>query len=64
MAAAGRDPRVRAGKKLKQSLKEKKKMNMVARAVASALEDEDKDAADIGGDVPGLNFDCLEERPG
>ncbi|KAM5205307.1 RRP15-like protein isoform 3-T7 [Hipposideros larvatus] len=51
MAAAVHDPRVRAGKKLKQSLKKKKKIKMVARAVASELEDEDKDAAGIGAPV-------------
>nr|XP_025748065.1 RRP15-like protein isoform X1 [Callorhinus ursinus] len=50
MAAAVRDSRVGAGKKLKNSLK-KKKMKMVARAVASKLEDESKDAANSGGSV-------------
>ncbi|XP_027960459.1 RRP15-like protein isoform X2 [Eumetopias jubatus] len=50
MAAAVRDSRVGAGKKLKNSLK-KKKMKMVARAVASELEDESKDAANSGGSV-------------
>ncbi|XP_025276770.1 RRP15-like protein [Canis lupus baileyi] len=51
MAAAARDSRVGAGKKLKNSLKKKqrKKMQMVAGAVASELEDEGKDAADGGG---------------
>uniref|UniRef100_A0A8C7BL34 RRP15-like protein n=1 Tax=Neovison vison TaxID=452646 RepID=A0A8C7BL34_NEOVI len=49
MAAAVGVPRVGAGKKLKNSLKKKKKMKMVARAVASELEDEGKDAADSGG---------------
>ncbi|XP_045665575.1 RRP15-like protein [Ursus americanus] len=51
MAAAVRDSRVGAGKKLKNSLRKKKKMKMVARAVASELEDEGKDAADSGGSV-------------
>ncbi|XP_060500360.2 RRP15-like protein [Panthera onca] len=51
MAAAARDSRVGAGKRLKNSLKKKKKMKMVARAVASELEEEGKDAADSGGSV-------------
>ncbi|XP_047564918.1 RRP15-like protein [Lutra lutra] len=51
MAAAVGGSRVGAGKKLKNSLKKKKKMKMVARAVASELEDEGKDAADSGGSV-------------
>ncbi|XP_039075229.1 RRP15-like protein [Hyaena hyaena] len=51
MAAAVRDSRVGAGKKLKNSLKKKKKMKMVARAVASELEEEGKDATDSGGSV-------------
>lgn len=58
MAAAVADSRVRAGKKLKTSLKKKKKVKMVARAVASELKDEDKDAADIGGNVLGLSSGC------
>lgn len=65
MAAAVRDSRVSAGKKLKNSLKKKKKkMKVVAGAVASELEDEDKDAADTGGNVLGPKSGCLEERPG
>ncbi|XP_014705362.1 RRP15-like protein [Equus asinus] len=51
MAAAVQDSRVSAGKKLKNSLKKKKRMKMVAKAVASELEDEDKGAADSGGSV-------------
>lgn len=31
---------------------------MVARAVASELEDEGKDAADSGGNLLGLSFGC------
>lgn len=57
MAAAARDSRVSAGKKLKSSLKKKKKMKAVARAVASELGEEDKDASD-GGDPVGR-----EEEP-
>lgn len=49
MAAAVRDSRGSAGKKLKNSLKKKKKMKTAARAVASELEDRDTDAADAGG---------------
>lgn len=55
MAAAVPDSRVSAGKKPKTSLKKKKKIKMVARAVASELKDEDKDAGDIGGNVLGLS---------
>lgn len=51
MAAAARDSRVGVGKRLKNSLKKKKKMKMVAQAVASELEEEGKDAADSGGSV-------------
>lgn len=51
MAAAVPDSRVSAGKKLKTSLKKKKKIKTVAKAVASELKDEDKDSADIGGSV-------------
>lgn len=58
MAAAVRDSRVSAGKKLKNSLKKKKKMKVLARAVASELEDEDKDAADTGGSVG----NCISEK--
>ncbi|XP_032733599.1 RRP15-like protein [Lontra canadensis] len=50
MATAVGGSHVGAGKKLKNSLK-KKKMKMVARAVASELEDEGKDATDSGGSV-------------
>uniref|UniRef100_A0A8C3WM05 RRP15-like protein n=1 Tax=Catagonus wagneri TaxID=51154 RepID=A0A8C3WM05_9CETA len=49
MAAAVRDSRVSAGKKLKNSLKKRKKMKVVAAAVASELDDKDKDTADNGG---------------
>lgn len=49
MAAAVGDSRGSAGKKLKKSLKRKKKMKTAARAVASELEDGDADAADAGG---------------
>ncbi|XP_010640801.1 RRP15-like protein [Fukomys damarensis] len=48
MAAAMQDSRVRAGKKLKKSLK-KKKMKMVSGAAASELDDEVKEASDGGG---------------
>nr|XP_006203716.1 RRP15-like protein [Vicugna pacos]XP_031545982.1 RRP15-like protein [Vicugna pacos] len=51
MAAAVEDSRVSAGKKLKNSLKKKKKMKMVARAVAPELDDKDKDASDNGGSI-------------
>ncbi|XP_007173587.2 RRP15-like protein [Balaenoptera acutorostrata] len=51
MAAAVRESRVSAGKKLKNSLKKKGKMKMVFPAVASELEDKDKDAADSEGSV-------------
>lgn len=64
MAAAVRDSRVSAGKKLKNSVKKKKKMKVVAAAVASELDDKDKDTADNGGNVLGLNFGCSEVRPG
>ncbi|XP_005335015.2 RRP15-like protein isoform X1 [Ictidomys tridecemlineatus] len=49
MAAAVQNSRVSAGKKLKNSLKKKKKMKMVARAVTAKLEDEGKDASDSEG---------------
>uniref|UniRef100_A0A8D2DHG5 RRP15-like protein n=1 Tax=Sciurus vulgaris TaxID=55149 RepID=A0A8D2DHG5_SCIVU len=49
MAATVQNSRVSAGKKLKNSLKKKKKMKMVARAVTSKLEDEVRDASDSGG---------------
>lgn len=52
MAAAVRDSRGSAGKKLKNALKRKKKMKMVAKAAAAELDDEDQDAADLGGNVP------------
>ncbi|XP_037674429.1 LOW QUALITY PROTEIN: RRP15-like protein [Choloepus didactylus] len=51
MATAVQGSHVNAGKKLKNSLKKKKKMKMVARAAASELEDEHKDTADSGGSV-------------
>lgn len=51
MAAAVGDSRGSAGKKLKKSLKKKKKLKTAARAVASELEDGDADAADAGGNV-------------
>ncbi|XP_004391397.2 RRP15-like protein [Trichechus manatus latirostris] len=51
MAATIQDSRASAGKKLKNSLKKKKKMKVIARATSSKLEDEDKDAADGGGSV-------------
>lgn len=63
MAATVCNPRVSAGKKLKNSVKKKKKLKMVARSVASELEGEDKDAADVGGNGLRLNFGCFEERP-
>ncbi|CAK6442198.1 unnamed protein product [Pipistrellus nathusii] len=49
MAAAVRDSRGSAGKKLKNALKRKKKMKMLAKAAASEPEEEDRDAADMGG---------------
>ncbi|XP_007471920.1 PREDICTED: RRP15-like protein isoform X1 [Lipotes vexillifer] len=49
MAAAVRESRVSAGKKLKNSLKKKGKMKMVSPAAASELEDKDKDAVDSEG---------------
>ncbi|XP_008148046.1 RRP15-like protein [Eptesicus fuscus] len=49
MAAAVRDSRGSAGKKLKNALKRKKKMKMVAKAAAAELDDEDQGAADLGG---------------
>ncbi|XP_017525577.3 RRP15-like protein isoform X1 [Manis javanica] len=51
MAAPVGDSRVSTGKKLKISLKKKKKVKMVARTVASELGDEDRDAADSGAPV-------------
>lgn len=62
MAAAVRDSHVGAGKKLKTSLKKKKKMKMVARAVASELEEEGKDATDSGGNALGLNCGLLKRK--
>ncbi|KAM6165314.1 RRP15-like protein [Erethizon dorsatum] len=47
MAAAVQDSRVTAGKKLKKS--QKKKMKIVAKAVASELDDEIREASDSGG---------------
>ncbi|KAM5301920.1 RRP15-like protein [Glossophaga mutica] len=49
MAAAVQDSRGGAGRKVKNSLKKKKKMKMVAKAVASDLEDENKDPDGLGG---------------
>ncbi|XP_065749321.1 RRP15-like protein isoform X2 [Phocoena phocoena] len=49
MAAAVRESRVSAGKKLKNSLKKKGKMKMISPAAASELEDKDKDATDNEG---------------
>ncbi|XP_045154631.1 RRP15-like protein [Echinops telfairi] len=60
MAAAAQDSRVSAGKKLKNSLKKKKKMKMVARAASRHLEDADKDAAD-GGESGGVEEDDLSD---
>ena len=64
MAAAVGDSRVSAGKKLKNSLRKKKRMNMVVPSVASELEDKDKDASDNEGNLLGLSFGCSEKRPG
>uniref|UniRef100_A0A8C2R5X6 RRP15-like protein n=1 Tax=Capra hircus TaxID=9925 RepID=A0A8C2R5X6_CAPHI len=49
MAAAVGDSRVSAGKKLKNSLRKKKRMKMVVPSVASELEDKVKDASDNEG---------------
>uniref|UniRef100_A0A8C6D794 RRP15-like protein n=1 Tax=Moschus moschiferus TaxID=68415 RepID=A0A8C6D794_MOSMO len=49
MAAAVGDSRVSAGKKLKNSLRKKKRMKMVVPSVASELEDKDKAASDNEG---------------
>ncbi|XP_055437889.1 RRP15-like protein isoform X2 [Bubalus kerabau] len=51
MAAAVGDSRVSAGKKLKNSLRKKKRMKMVVASVASELEDKDKDASDNEGSL-------------
>ncbi|ELW72553.1 RRP15-like protein [Tupaia chinensis] len=66
MAAAVRDSRVNAGKKLKNSLKKKKKMKMVAKAVASELEDEVKNDSDHGGFAGSckLEKDCFSSDDG
>lgn len=56
MAAAVRESRVSAGKKLKNSLKKKGKMKMISPAAASELEDKDKDATDNEGNVLGLSL--------
>lgn len=53
MAAAVPDSRVSAGKKLKRSLKRKKKMKLVAKAGMSSLEDELKRSSDGEGNVVG-----------
>ncbi|XP_051004057.1 RRP15-like protein [Acomys russatus] len=49
MAAAVEDSRVSTGKKLKRSLKKKKKIKMIAKAAVSKLEDELKDSSDGEG---------------
>ncbi|XP_054432567.1 RRP15-like protein [Pteronotus mesoamericanus] len=49
MAAAVQNSRGGMGKKLKNSLKKKKKVKMIAKAVAPELEDENKDPDGIGG---------------
>lgn len=64
MAAAVGDSRVSTGKKLKNSLRKKKRMKMVVPSVASELEDKDKDASDNEGNLLGLSFGCSEKRPG
>ncbi|XP_002717445.1 RRP15-like protein [Oryctolagus cuniculus] len=51
MAAAVASSRVSAGKKLKNSLKKKKKVKMIAKVIASELEEEVKDASDSGGSI-------------
>ncbi|XP_055275861.1 RRP15-like protein [Moschus berezovskii] len=51
MAAAVGDSRVSAGKKLKNSLRKKKRMKMVVPSVASELEDKDKAASDNEGSL-------------
>ncbi|XP_036925361.1 RRP15-like protein [Sturnira hondurensis] len=51
MAAAVQDSRGGAGRKLKNSLKKKKKMKMVAKAVAAKLEDENKQPDGLGGSL-------------
>ncbi|XP_075845529.1 RRP15-like protein [Microtus pennsylvanicus] len=51
MAATIQDSRVSAGKKLKRSLKKKRKMKLVAKAEISNLEDELKDSSDGEGSV-------------
>lgn len=51
MAAAVQDSRVSSGKKLKRSLKKKKKVKMVVKAATSKLEDELKDSSDGEGNV-------------
>jgi hypothetical protein len=51
MAAAIHNSRVNAGKKMKCSLKKKKMMRMVARTIASELEEEVKTASDSEGAI-------------
>lgn len=51
MAAAVPDSRVSTGKKLKRSLKKKKKMKVVARTAVSMLEKEREGVSDSEGDV-------------
>ncbi|XP_075388651.1 RRP15-like protein [Tenrec ecaudatus] len=60
MAAITQDSRVSAGKKLKNSLKKKKKMKMVASAASRHLEDSDKDASD-GGESGGVEEDDFSD---
>jgi hypothetical protein len=54
---------VNAGKKMKRFLKKKKKMRMVARTVASELEEEVKTASDSEGNVWEPNFGGLSRKP-
>lgn len=56
MAATIQDSRVSAGKKLKRSLKKKRKMKLVAKAEISNLEDELKDSSDGEGNTDGRSF--------
>lgn len=53
MAATIQDSRVSAGKKLKRSLKKKRKMKLVAKAEISNQEDELKDSSDGEGNTGG-----------
>ncbi|KAM6217398.1 RRP15-like protein [Rhynchocyon petersi] len=56
MATAVQNSRTSAAKKLKNSLKKKKKMKMVAKAVSSKLEDTDEDVVDYEGSVGSCGF--------